>query len=202
MTEADESPEAPSPEEDSEDVKAAKAEADGDAQLEQQLEEALREKEQFRAMAQRAQADLVNYRRRAAEERDEAKRTANSRLLLNILSIVDNMDRALALVPQDAVAPGWYDGLELVLKNINQVLESEGIMKIDAVGRDFGPWEFEAVLHEETDDTEEGKIVRVLREGYKHHDRVLRAAQVVVAKKPEPEPEPQAQDESTDEEAQ
>ena len=194
MSEADESPEAPAPEEHSEEVQ----EAEGDAPIEQRLEEALREKEQFRAMAQRAQADLVNYRRRAAEERDEAKRAANSRLLLNVLSVVDDMDRALALVPQDAVAPGWYEGLELVQRNINQVLESEGIAKIDAVGRDFGPWEFEAVLHEETDDTEEGKIIRVLREGYKHHDRVLRAAQVVVAKKPGP----QAENESTEEEAQ
>ena len=110
-------------------------------------------------------------------------------------------DLPLAVLAEKAAAWG-YDGLELVLKNINQVLESEGIMKIDAVGRDFGRWELEDVLNEETDDTEEGKIVRVLREGYNHHDRVLRAAQVVVAKKPEPEPEPQAQDESTDEEAQ
>jgi molecular chaperone GrpE len=194
MSEADESPEAPAPEGHPEEAQGAE---DG-ALLEQQLEEALREKEQFRAMGQRAQADLVNYRRRAADERDEAKRTANSRLLLNILSIVDDMGRALALVPQDAIAPGWYDGLELVLRNINQLLVSEGIVKIDAVGRDFGPWEFEAVLHEETDDTEEGKIIRVIREGYKHHDRVLRPAQVVVAKKPEP----QAQHESSEEEAQ
>ena len=194
MSEADESPEAPAPEEHSEEAQ----EADDGALLEQHLEEALREKEQFRAMGQRAQADLVNYRRRAAEERDEAKRTANSRLLLNILSIVDDMGRALALVPQDAVAPGWYDGLELVLRSINQILVSEGIVKIDAVGREFGPWEFEAVLHEETDETEEGKIIRVLRDGYKHHDRVLRAAQVVVAKKPKS----QAQNESTEEEAQ
>lgn len=148
-----------------------------------EMEEILREKDQFRTLAQRAQADLVNYRRRASEEKEEVRREANSRLLLNVLSIVDSIEKAVELIPKDEVSQGWYEGLELVLRNTYKILESEGVTKIEAEGRPFEPIEFEAVLHEETSDVEEGQILSVLREGYKHRNRVLRAAQVTVAKK-------------------
>ena len=167
--------------------------------LKEQLEEALREKDQFRTMAQRAQADLINYKNRALEEMEELRRSTNSRLLLKTLTVVDDLERALSLIPPDAVAPGWLDGLDLVLRNINQILDSEGVSKIEALGRDFEPRELEAVQYEETDDAEEGKVVQVIRDGYKYHDKVLRAAQVIVAKKPE---EPEVQPEKTEEEAQ
>ena len=153
----------------------------------EELEEALREKDQFRAMAQRAQADLVNYKRRAAEEKGDVRRSANSELLLKVLSVDDDLDRALAMIPEDAVAPGWLDGLLLVQRNIDHLLESEGVSKIEPLGLSFEPWECEAVSYEETADEEEGKVIKVLRDGYKQHDRVLRAAQVIVSKKPAPQ---------------
>lgn len=152
--------------------------------LQEQLDEALREKDQFRAMAQRAQADLVNYKKRVAEEIQETRRSATTGVLLRTLSVVDDLERALSLIPDEAVAPGWREGLDLVLRNLTTVLESEGVKRIEALGRGFDPKEFEAVMHEETADVEEGAIVRVVREGYTHRDRVLRAAQVVVAKAP------------------
>ena len=163
------------------------SEADDTGLVREQLEEALREKEQFRAMAQRAQADLINYRRRAEEQRDEVKRVANTELLLKILSIVDDLDRGLGLVPEDAVAPGWLDGLKLVQRNLYQFLDSEGVTKISAEGRPFEPWEHEAVFYEETPEGREGMVVKVIRDGYKLHDRVRRAAQVGVSKAPEQE---------------
>ena len=153
--------------------------------LKEQLEEALREKDQFRAMAQRAQADLINYRKRAAEELRDSKRNANSDLLLKTLSIVDDLERAIPHIPEDAVTPAWRDGLGLVLRNINSMLESEDVTKIDAVGRQFQPWEFEAVLYEESREADDGEVIRVMREGYRYREKVLRAAQVVVAKTPQ-----------------
>ncbi|MCI0439131.1 MAG: nucleotide exchange factor GrpE [Chloroflexi bacterium] len=155
--------------------------------LRERLDEALREKEQFRMIAQRAQADLVNYRRRASDEQEETRRSANSQLILKILSIVDDLERALAMVPKDAIAPGWLEGLSIVHRNLKNVLAAEGISKIDAQDRPFEPWEHEAVLYEETSKHQEGQVVRVIREGYKLHDRVLRPAQVVVAKAAGPE---------------
>jgi len=152
--------------------------------LQEQLDEALREKDQFRAIAQRAQADLVNYKKRVPEEIQESRRSATTGILLRTLSVVDDLERALALIPKEAVAPGWSEGLTLVLRNLNTVLESESVKRIEALGRNFDPREFEAVMHEETSEVEEGTVVHVVREGYRHRDRVLRAAQVVVAKSP------------------
>jgi len=173
------------------------SEEDETTLLREQLEEALREKDQFRSMAQRAQADLANYKRRTAEERTDLRRTANSQLLLKSITFGDDLDRALALVPPDAVASGWLEGLQLVLRNLAHLLASEGVTKIDAEGQPFEPWEHEAVSYEESPGNEEGIVLRVVRDGYRLHDKVLRPAQVAVSKKTQP-PSPL---ETTNEEA-
>ncbi len=149
-----------------------------------EMEEALREKDQFKAMAQRAQADLVNYRRRVADEQSEIRRYTNSTLLLKFLGIVDDIDRAIELLPEDVAGSGWVDGLELIRRNMKSILDSEGVEKIEAKGQRFEPWEHEAVSYQETPDGEDGMVTDVFREGYRLHDRVLRAAQVVVSKAP------------------
>ena len=151
----------------------------------QQLDEALREKEQFRTIAQRAQADLENYKKRVIKEREDLQKSATEDLILKLLVVVDDLDRAVELIPQDAVAPGWYDGLLLVMRNVGNILDSERVHKVEAIGQPFDPWKFEAVQYEESAEIEEGNVVRVLRDGYARHDKILRAAQVIVAKRPE-----------------
>ena len=169
-------------------------EADEMTQMRAELEEAVREKKQFLAMAQRAQADLTNYKRRVAEEHEELTRNAKLRLLLKMLAIVDDQNRAMALVPDDAVAPGWLEGLRLVHRNLVNILESEGVTKIEAEGQPFEPTEQEAVSYEETPEGKEGMVVRVIRDGYKLNDKVLRAAQVAVSKPSQPQEEPEGTD--------
>ena len=170
----------------------APASNDGDELLRQALseieplpdpmEDMERERDQFKALAQRAQADLVNYRRRVGEERQELQRNANSSLILKFLSVVDDFERAIALLPEDAA--GWQEGLMLVKRNLDNLLESEGVSKIEAAGKPFDPWEHEAVHYLETPDADDGTIIEVFRDGYRLHDRVLRASQVIVAKAP------------------
>ena len=155
----------------------------------EELEEALREKDQFRKMAQRAQADLINFKKRAAQEQEEVRRSATSHLTLGVLSIVDDLDRAIALVPEDAVAEGWLDGLKLIQRNVQHLLDSVGVNRMQALGMSFEPREHEAVAYVETTDGNEGMVVSVVREGYMLRDRVLRAAQVVVSKALEPSDE-------------
>ena len=145
-----------------------------------------RERDQYRAMAQRAQADLVNYRRRVDEERQELRRNANADLIMKFLGFVDDFERAIGMLPEDA-SEGWQEGLLLVKRKLDAILESEGISKIDAEGEPFDPWQHEAVFHQETLDVEEGIIVSVFKDGYRLHDKVLRASQVIVAKAPEAE---------------
>ena len=157
---------------------------DGDL-LQQRLEEAERESGQFRTMAQRAQADLVNYKKRAAEEIEETRRQTASGLLLRIVAFRDDIQRALDLVPEGEVAEGWAEGLGLVMRNIDTALEVEGVTRTMVLGMPFEPWECEAVHYVETDQAAEGTVVSVFREGFSHRGKVLRAAQVVVAKRPE-----------------
>ena len=156
--------------------------------LTEQLAEAERERDQFKNMAMRALADLENYKRRAAEEQAELRRSANAELIRKLLEVVDNFDRALEMLPADA-ADGWHEGLSLVQRNLMNILETEGVSKIEAAGKPFDPWEHEAVFHQETGDAEDGVIIAVTREGYRLRDRVLRASQVIVAKAPAAEPE-------------
>ena len=148
------------------------------------LEEALREKEQFRTMAQRAQADLVNYRNRAAQELEEARRTARFAILTRFLNVIDDLSRAVQSLP-DGADDSWTEGISLVLRNLEKTFESEGISKIDSFGAEFDPYQHEALMYEQTEDAEEGTVVNVIQEGYKIGDRILRPARVVVAQKPE-----------------
>jgi molecular chaperone GrpE len=173
---------------------AAASDGDEAAGIREELEEALREKDQFRTMALRAQADLTNFKRRASEEQLEVRRTANTGLLLKVLSVMDDLERALALVPEDAVAEGWLDGLKLIKRNLDHLLDSEGVRRIDAYGKPFAPWEHEAVTYEEAADCDADTVVRVVREGYTLQNRVLRAAQVVVSKAPVPDSGPETDD--------
>ena len=149
------------------------------------LDEALREKDQFRSLAQRAQADLENYKRRAADEREEIRRFGQSQVILKVLAVADDFGRALEMVPEDAVAPGWREGLDLVRRRIDHLLETEGVTPIEARGKPFEPAEHEAVFFEETSEFEPGRVMSVIRNGYRHNGRVLRAAQVTVSKSPE-----------------
>ena len=151
-----------------------------------ELEEALRERDQFRAMAMRAQADLENYRRRAAGEREELRRFGQSQLVLKVLGVADDLSRAMDHIPGDAVAPGWRDGLELVRRGIDRLLETEGVEPIEALGAPFDPAWHEAVSFEESAGAEAGRVTAVIRQGYTQGGRVLRAAQVAVAKAPPP----------------
>ena len=168
-------------------------EQDEPTRLQAELDEALREREQYKNMAQRSQADLVNYRRRAAEEVAEARERSNSQLLLRILSVADDLSRALDHIPEDAVAPGWHEGLLLVQRNLQNVLEAEGLTRIEtAIGQPFDASEHEAVFFEPDSEREEGTVAQVIRVGYRLGEHVLRAAQVSVSQPAESEPDAQS----------
>lgn len=152
-----------------------------------------RERVQFLEMAQRAQANLENYKRRAEQEKSEIRRSANAALMRDLLAVLDDFDRAAAMtpdaIPQGEGAQGWLDGVRLVHRNFARILEAHGVAKIDALGKPFDPREHEAALHQETSDYEEGAVSQVFRDGYTLNGGLLRAAQVAVAKAP-PAPEP------------
>ena len=152
-----------------------------DARTDQDLiEELTREKEQFRALAQRAQADLVNYRNRASQEMEESRRIVKFGVISKFLNVADDLERAIGNIPSD-MDENWSEGIILVLRGLENSLTLEGVEKIDALGESFDPHFHEALMYEERADTEEGIVVDVIQAGYKIKDRVLRPARVVVA---------------------
>ena len=151
--------------------------------------------EQMKAAMQRAQAELINYKRRVDEEKEEMLKYASSRVVLKILPVLDEftlaIDHAESTTSQQPGAPGndvqasWLEGVRLIHRKLNSVLESELVDKIDARGRPFDPLEHEAMGYQETADHPEGHIMSVVREGYRMHGRVIRPALVMLAKQPE-----------------
>jgi molecular chaperone GrpE len=163
-------------------------EADEATDLQERLEEAERERDQFRTLALRYKADLENYKKRAASELDETRERANAQLLLKLIGLSDDFNRALDYIPEGASDGGWLDGLRLTQRSIENVMQTEGLSRIEAaIGQPFDVYEHEAVFFEPTNEVDEGTVVRVVRNGYKLKNRVLRAAQVSVAQAIQPQ---------------
>ncbi|PZC43499.1 MAG: molecular chaperone GrpE [Chloroflexi bacterium] len=135
----------------------------------------------YKLIAQRAQADLVNYRNRANQEMEEAKRAVQFGVISRFISIVDDLERAVENVPEEAQIE-WTEGVELVLRNLEKALELEGVSQIESLGKSFDPREHEALLYEENSDIEDGLILNVIQQGYRLNERIIRPARVIVSK--------------------
>ena len=143
----------------------------------------------------RAQADLINYRKRTEEERQTLIKYGNERLLVKILPILDEFNMALNHSQSDETQSAWFDGIRLIHRKLQSIIESEGVTSIDAKGESFDPLEHEAIAQQESDEHEENQVIGIIQQGYKLHGRVLRPTQVVVSKKPNPTEESQTRTE-------
>jgi molecular chaperone GrpE len=152
-------------------------------QLQRELDEAKAKAEENLYNWQRSAADFANYRRRTEEERDMVARFAGASLITRLLSVLDDFDRALDNVPEDA-HESWVEGVRLVERKLRGLLESEGVTPIEAVGKPFDPNLHEAVVHEETTSRPDNEVIGELQRGYRLHDRVIRPSLVRVANNP------------------
>jgi len=133
------------------------------------------------AVAQRAQADYANLRRRTAEERDALLGLANEILLAKVVALADDFDLALEHLPPDARETPWLEGIVAIDRKLRTLLESEGVTPIEALGRSFDPAVHEAVSHVPGNGRPEGEVVAEIRRGYRLRDRVLRPTLVAVS---------------------
>lgn len=147
--------------------------------VEEELARAREDAQKYLSNWQRAEADFQNYKKRAEQEREELRRFGNVSLIINLLPIVDDFERAFASLDSRLAGLSWFDGIYLIYRKLNQLLENAGVRPIDAEGQDFDPRYHEAIAHAEG---EEGKVISVVQRGYKLHDRVLRPAMVIVGK--------------------
>ena len=147
--------------------------------LRQALTEEREKAESYLANWQRAQADFTNYKRRSEQEKKEISQLANSALILNLLPVLDDLERALASIPPKPDKPSWLDGIRLIERKLRASLEAQGLSPIKAVGEPFDPHLHEAMRQA---DGKEGTVIEEVQKGYKLYDRVLRPAMVVVGK--------------------
>ncbi len=126
---------------------------------------------------QRAQADFLNFKRRNEQERGEYTRFANANLMLELLPVLDDLERALEHVPAKLKNVPWVEGVNLIRRKFKATLETQGLTAIEALGKPFDPNLHEAVRQ---DKGEEGIIIEEIRKGYQVYDKVIRPTMVVV----------------------
>ena len=126
---------------------------------------------------QRAAADFQNFKRRVDEERSEVGRLANAALVINLLPLLDDLERALRTVDTKLAGLTWIDGIWLIYRKFQALLENAGVKEIQADGQPFDPKVHEAISEAPG---EEGKVVSVVQKGYLLGDRVVRPAMVIV----------------------
>ena len=162
---------------------------DADNEKQNELEENLRDEiEQLRDEKLRLLADMENLRKRSDRDRMDSIRYGNINFARDILSLGDNLSRALDAIPKDAekteTITNLINGLRMVQREFTSILEKHGIKKIEALNQRFDHNFHQAMMEIESEEVEEGIVIQEIQSGYNMHDRLLRPSMVSVAKKP------------------
>ena len=119
----------------------------------------------------------MNYRRRAEQEKEEIGRFGNTAILLSLLPVMDDLERALTSIPDDLAKHSWVNGIRLIERKLQANLEAQGVSQIKALGEPFNPNLHEAMMQGKG---KEGTVVEEIEKGYKLNDRLIRPSKVVV----------------------
>jgi len=149
--------------------------------LQAELEQARVQATEYLDGWQRARAEFANYKKRVEAEREELKRTSTEALLLKLLPVVDDFERAFQTLPEDSTDATWVDGFKMIMRKLQGILESQDVEPIEAVDQPFDPLWHEAVMQEETDEHPDGYVIEEMQRGYRLGERVLRPSMVKVA---------------------
>ena len=171
--------------EEDETVTVTEAEATAKAEedvIASELARARAEAESYLDDLRRLQADFDNYRKRTLREQTARTASASQALVARLLPVLDNFELAVSAAEQSRDFDRMLKGVEMVLGALREVLEGEGLVKIEAEGKPFDPERHEAVIAVEQEDAEPGTIVDIVRTGYELGGKVLRPAMVKVAK--------------------
>jgi molecular chaperone GrpE len=152
------------------------------AALVEEIKELRKAADDARDHALRAQAELQNFRRRKEREVADRIALANEGLILELLPVLDDFERAFEAIPEEdrEQHAAWIQGFDLIYRKLQKILENQGLTAIEATG-EFDPNVHEAVTMVPSDEVASGEIVQELRKGYKLKDKVVRASLVSVA---------------------
>ena len=151
-------------------------------EVQKQLEESQAKAKEYFDGWQRERADFANYKRRIDREQVTLSQNIAADVIKKYLLVLDDLDRAMKMRPSQGEVSAWADGIELIYRKLQNILDSEGIKRIPAEDEEFNPLRHEAISYEECADCSSGEIIGVVQEGYTLGDRVLRPARVRVAR--------------------
>lgn len=151
-------------------------------QLAQELQQSQTQAKDYFEGWQRERADFANYKRRIERDQQMQKQNITIDVIKKYLTVIDDLERALKARPVDEAAAAWASGIELIVRKLQKLLDSEGIQRIPADTEEFDPSRHEAISYEKSPDHEGGQIIEVVQQGYTLGDRVVRPAQVRVAR--------------------
>lgn len=155
---------------------------DADNDLEKRLEESETEAKMAHDRFLRVSAEFENYKKRAQREVDDFRKYANEAILKDLLTVVDNLERAVESSSEKCENDQLLEGVDLTLKEILKVFEKFSVKPIEALEHEFDPAVHQAVLQEASEAHAENMVIREFQKGYTIHDRLLRPAMVVVSK--------------------
>lgn len=145
--------------------------------LEQQLEQAQDQIAQLTDSAKRALADLENFKRRTEQEKENSRNYQTASLLLELLPIIDNLERANQNMPEEFQTHEWTKGLDLVSKQFNDLLQQKGLQEINQIDVELDPNKHEPMMQAPG---KENIVLEIFEKGYILGDKVIRAAKVKV----------------------
>lgn len=131
-------------------------------------------------LLRRERADFLNYKRRAERERAEDRERARAEVLQRLLPLLDELDRALAQIPEDLETHPWARGVALSRRRLTEALGELGVERIGVEGEPFDPARHEALYYDARPDAADRRVAAVIRAGYRLGDRLVRPAQVGV----------------------
>ena len=176
--EAGESAKSADPEKDETSGSGEEAKDAGDAKNDGEKKESSAEEEALNVKYMRLMADFQNFKRRTEKEKSDIYAFANEKIISELLNVIDNFERALL---HGAEGDSFAEGMNMIFKQLQGVLEKAGVKEIEALGLDFDPNFHNAVMTEDSTEYESGKVTEVLQKGYTLNSKVIRPSMVKVA---------------------
>lgn len=162
-------------------AEARSQEADADASEALSLEDVVRERDKYRDLAIRSQAEFENYQKRVARDNEQSRKFAVQFIVADLLNVVDDLERATESAKKENAATAIVEGIELVHKQMLETLARHGVEAMTPLGGPFDPNQHEALMQQPAAEHPPMTVLHVLRRGYRLYDRVVRPAQVVVS---------------------
>ncbi len=153
-----------------------------DSEMIEQLDKAQGQAKEYYEGWQRERAEFINYKRRVERDQQAMALSVKGEIIKKYLPVLDDLERALKARPTEGTTASWANGIELIYRKLQNILDAEGVKRIPSEAKDFDPNLHEAISYEESPNHESGQVIEIVQQGYTLGDRVLRPALVRVAR--------------------